>query len=130
MKLETEAAIRSILSLDEQVDKEALERAIYILHGRVKSDQDLVHVLRFKEVRKLLNVHRRTLEYYINQGYLDRVYGRGQRAIGITRDSYLRFTTQRVVVRNNPHSGEQERRYARSANNVNGCHAGGKGGCR
>lgn len=62
MKLETEAAIRSILSLDEQVDKEDLERAIYILHGRVKSDQDLVHVLRFKEVRKLLNVHRRTLE--------------------------------------------------------------------
>ena len=130
MKLATEAAIRSIFSLDEQVDKEDLERAIYILHGRVKSDQDLVHVLRFKEVRKLLNVHRRTLEYYINQGYLDRVYGRGQRAIGITRDSYLRFTTQREVVRNNPHSGEQERMYARAANNVNGCHAGRRGGCR
>ena len=126
MKPETETLLRNIISLDPEITKENAERAIDTLRGKLQSDEDLVHVLRFKEVRKLLNVHRRTLEYYINQGYLDRVYGRGQRAIGITRDSFLRFTTQRVIVRNNPRSGEQERRFARSKNNVNGCHAGGR----
>ena len=102
MKIETENAIRSILSLDDQVGKADLEKAILILHGKVESDEDLVHVLRYKEVMDLLHVHRRTLEYYIEKGYLDRVYGRGERALGISRDSYLRFTTRRTVVRNKP----------------------------
>ncbi len=102
MKIETENAIRSILSLDDQVGKAELEKAIMILHGKVESDDDLVHVLRYKEVMALLHVHRRTLEYYIAKGYLDRVYGRGERALGISRDSYLRFTTHRTVVRNKP----------------------------
>lgn len=100
MKVETENAIRSILSLDPEVSQENLEKAIHILWGRVESEDDLVHVLRFKEVMNLLHVHRRTLEYYIDKGYLDRVYGRGERALGISRDSYIRFTTERRVVRN------------------------------
>lgn len=100
MKVETENAIRSILSLDPEVSEENLEKAIHILWGRVESEDDLVHVLRFKEVMNLLHVHRRTLEYYIDKGYLDRVYGRGERALGISRDSYIRFTTERRVVRN------------------------------
>ena len=100
MKIETENAIRSILSLDPEVSQENLEKAVHILWGRVESEDDLVHVLRFKEVMNLLHVHRRTLEYYIDKGYLDRVYGRGERALGISRDSYIRFTTERRVVRN------------------------------
>ena len=100
MKVETENAIRSILSLDPEVSQENLEKAIHILWGRVESEDDLVHVIRFKEVMSLLHVHRRTLEYYIDKGYLDRVYGRGERALGISRDSYIRFTTERRVVRN------------------------------
>ena len=100
MKVETENAIRSILSLDPEVSQKNLEKAIHILWGRVESEDDLVHVLRFKEVMNLLHVHRRTLEYYIDKGYLDRVYGRGERALGISRDSYIRFTTERRVVRN------------------------------
>ena len=102
MKIETENAVRSILSLDPEVSQENLEKAIHILWGRVESEDDLVHVLRYKEVMDLLHVHRRTLEYYIARGYLDRVYGRGERALGISRDSFLRFTTQRRVVRNLP----------------------------
>ena len=100
MKIETENAIRSILSLDPEVPQENLEKAIHILWGRVESEDDLVHVLRYKEVMNLLHVHRRTLEYYIDKGYLDRVYGRGERALGISRDSFIRFTTERRVVRN------------------------------
>ena len=72
------------------------------MRGKVVTDDDLVHVLRYKEVMDLLHVHRRTLEYYIDRGYLDRVYGRGERALGISRDSFIRFTTQRRVVRNHP----------------------------
>jgi len=102
MKIETENAVRSILSLDPEVSQENLEKAIHILWGRVDTEDDLVHVLRYKEVTGLLHIHRRTLEYYIEKGYLDRVYGPGERALGISRDSYLRFTTQRTVVRNRP----------------------------
>ena len=102
MKIETENAVRSILSLDPEVSQGNLEKAIHILWGRVESKDDLVHVLRYKEVMDLLHVHRRTLEYYIDRGYLDRVYGRGERALGISRDSFIRFTTQRKVVRCRP----------------------------
>ena len=107
MKIETENAVRSILSLDTEVAQSDMERAIMLLHGKVQSDEDLVHVLRYKEVMDLLHVHRRTLEYYINKGYLDRVYGRGERALGVSRDSYLRFTTQRTVVHNKPAKGRK-----------------------
>lgn len=34
-----------------------------------------------EKVMKLLGVHRRTLDYYLDKGYLDRVYGGGKRAI-------------------------------------------------
>lgn len=102
MKSETETLLRNIISLDSEITKENAEKAIDIMRGKVVTDDDLVHVLRYKEVMDLLHVHRRTLEYYIDRGYLDRVYGRGERALGISRESFLRFTTQRRVVRNHP----------------------------
>ena len=102
MKAETETLLRNIISLDPDITKENAEKAIDIMRGKVESDDDLVRVLRYKEVTDLLHIHRRTLEYYIEKGYLDRVYGPGERALGISRDSYLRFTTQRTVVRNRP----------------------------
>ena len=107
MKAETETLLRNIISLDPEITKENAEKAIDIMRGKIESEADLVHVLRYKEVMDLLHVHRRTLEYYINKGYLDRVYGRGERALGVTRDSYLRFTTQRTVVHNKPAKGRK-----------------------
>lgn len=107
MKYETEQAIRSIVSCDTEVTGPNLNRAIRILYGEQESEEDLVHVMRYKDVCELLHVHPRTLEYYINRGYLDRVYGMGgMRALGITRESFIRFTTERVVVRNIPSSGK------------------------
>ena len=44
---------------------------------------------------ELLKIHRRTLDYYIQRGYLKRVYGGGERAIGVSRDSYLKFIARR-----------------------------------
>ena len=107
MKAETETLLRNIISLDPEITKENAEKAIDIMRGKIESEADLVHVLRYKEVMDLLHVHRRTLEYYINKGYLDRVYGRGERALGVSRDSYLRFTTQRTVVHNRPARGRK-----------------------
>ena len=46
---------------------------------------------------EILKVKRRTLRHYIYRGYLDRVYGGGCRAIGVTRESLLRFMTHRTV---------------------------------
>ena len=52
---------------------------------------------RFGDAMEILKVKRRTLRHYIYRGYLDRVYGGGCRAIGVTRESLLRFMTHRTV---------------------------------
>lgn len=102
MKPETETLIRNVVSLDPEISRENAEKALDIMRGKVCSDCDLVHVLRFNDVCDMLHIHRRTLEYYISRGHFDKVYGRGERAIGVTRDSFLRFTTQRRVVHVQP----------------------------
>ena len=83
--------------MDAEAVKADMDRAINILNGRYDENQDLVHVIRRKDAMKMLGVHRRTLDYYLKMGYLDRVYGGGQRAIGISRESFIRFTTHRPV---------------------------------
>ena len=95
MKVETEQMIRSMAKMDGEINKNDLERAINIMRGVKDGNQDLVHVIRRKDAMKLLGVHRRTLDYYLKMGYLDRVYGGGQRAIGISRESFIRFTSHR-----------------------------------
>ncbi len=102
MKSETETLIRNVVSLDPEVAKENLERAIDIMRGKVESDEDLIHNIRFKDAQDLLKVSRRTLSYYIDHGYIDRVYGCGDRALGVSRESLLRFMNRRVVRRRNP----------------------------
>ena len=96
MKAQTEAAIRNIVAIDTEIKQSDLEKAINVLRGNSDGTEGLVHVLRRKEVMKLLGVHRRTLDYYLDKGYLDRVYGGGKRAIGVSRESFERFTSRRV----------------------------------
>ena len=92
MKPETENAVRSIISMDETIDKSCVERVVHILRGIRELDDEMIQVVRRKEVLKILNVHRRTLDYYIKCGYLQRVFGGGKRkALGISRDSLLAF---------------------------------------
>lgn len=99
MKTQTETAVRNILEMDDEVVKQDIERAIDVLRGKKDETgtEGLVQVLRRKDVMNLLRIHRRTLDYYIDMGYLDRVYGGGKKAIGISRESFIRFTTRRVV---------------------------------
>ena len=92
MKTETETAVRSIASIDPEITKEMMEHAIDILRGNVRSEDDLVHVVKRKEVMKILSISRRTLDYYLKRGYLDRVYGGGRiNAMGVSRESLLRY---------------------------------------
>jgi len=62
----------------------------------------LVHTVKFCDAMDLLKVSRRTLTYYLDHGYLDRVYGCGHRALGVSRESLLRFMNRRVVRRRDP----------------------------
>ena len=99
MRIETETAVRSIVGFDSEVTKEMVERAIDILRGKTDADggEITVHNVRFGDAMEILKVKRRTLRHYIYRGYLDRVYGGGCRAIGVTRESLLRFMTHRTV---------------------------------
>ena len=97
MKPETETAVRSIVSIDPEITKEMMEHAIDILRGNARSEDDLVHVVKRKDVMKILSISRRTLDYYLKRGYLDRVYGGGRiNAMGVSRESLLRFQRLRV----------------------------------
>ena len=96
MKDQTEAAIRNIASIDGEISKEMLDQAIDIFRGEMAGRNDLVHVMKRKDVMKHLGIHRRTLDYYLEKGYLERVYGGGQKAIGVSRESFLRFQRERV----------------------------------
>ena len=75
LKKETEVVIRGLLASDKSVAPEDIEKAIAYLQGR--RDEDLTHVIRYKDVLKWLKIHRRTLAYFIQRGFLKRVYGGG-----------------------------------------------------
>ena len=97
MKDQTEAAIRNIASIDGEITPEMLNQAIDILRGEMAGRNDLVHVMKRKDVMKHLKIHRRTLDYYLNRGLLERVYGGGRKkALGVSRESFLRFQAQRA----------------------------------
>ena len=55
MKDQTEAAIRSVASIDDEITKEMLDQAIDILRGEMAGRNDLVHVMKRKDVMKHLN---------------------------------------------------------------------------
>ena len=62
--------------MDTEIQPKLIEQAIDVLRGNpLENNSDLLHVLRYKEVADLLHVHKRTLDYYIRMGYLDKVYG-------------------------------------------------------
>ena len=96
MNPKTELAIRGIAATDASIKPTWVEDAITILKNGNLKNPEVEHVLRRKQVMELLHIHRRTLDYYLDRGYLDRVYGGGERALGISRSSYLRFIEQRI----------------------------------
>ena len=106
MRMETENAVRSIVNIDPEITREMIEQAIDVLRGRTE-EVAIVHNVRFCDAQDILKVSRRTLRHYLDSGYLDRVFGGGRRAIGVTRESLLRFMSRRTV----EHRGKDGRSY-------------------
>ena len=113
MKPETETAVRSIVMIDSEVTRENLERAIDIMRGKISSDEELVHTIRGGGGGGGGGGSRRTLTYYLDHGYIDRVFGCGCRALGVSRESLLRFMNRRVVRRSTPQNANLLREYPR-----------------
>ncbi|MBQ3808226.1 MAG: hypothetical protein II840_09760 [Kiritimatiellae bacterium] len=97
MKPETEIAVRGVLMMDADITKENVERALDVLRGKADGEEIIIHNVRFEDAIDILKVSRRTLRHYLDTGYLDRVYGGGCRAIGVSRESLLRFMSRRTV---------------------------------
>ena len=83
-----EDRIRFSASFDPSISKDMLNKAIRILKGE---PENFVAVFKFKEAAKFLGMSIKTLRYYVSRGYIDRVYGGGQRAIGVSRESVYNF---------------------------------------
>lgn len=92
MKQQTELTLRSVLSLDVSVNESAIERAVSLLKGTPTHGEDLVNVMPYREVLARLKVNKYTLRNYVKRGYLTKVLGSGNRAIGVTWESFHRFT--------------------------------------
>lgn len=96
MQRKTELAIRSIANVDQEIDQLNLERAIGYLYGRPLFNHDIPRIIRYKEACKILGVSYGHLQYFIERGYLTKVYGAGRLAVGLTQESVMRFTTLRT----------------------------------
>ena len=97
MKAQTEKLMRNLAKMDGEIKGEDLERAITVMRGVKEDGSDLIHVMKRKDVMKHLKIHRRTLDYYLNRGLLERVYGGGRKkALGVSRESFLRFQALRA----------------------------------
>ena len=97
MKKETEVAIRNIIAMDPSIRSEDAERAIRLLSGEKDGGVPEIEMIKRKDVMELLHITRRTLDNYLERGLMDRVYAGGKKAIGISRESFIRFTTRRVL---------------------------------
>ena len=101
MKLETEMTLRTILGMDASISREDMERAMCLLRGEGRRTSDgpaVPDVMRMGEAQRFLGVAKRTLGYYIEHGFLNRVFSSAasKRAIGVTRESVLRFQARRI----------------------------------
>ena len=92
MKPSTEATLRSVLALDKSIMPARIERAVSLLKGTPANEDDLIRVIPYREVLARLRVNKYTLRHYVKRGYLTKVCGAGKRAIGVTWESFHRFT--------------------------------------
>lgn len=97
MKKETEVAVRNIIAMDSEIKPEDAERAIRLLNGVKDGGVPEIEIIKRRDVMELLHITRRTLDNYLERGLMDRVYAGGKKAIGVSRESFIRFTTRRVL---------------------------------
>lgn len=83
-------AVRAAAGKDDTIPPENIDKAINALQGKCTCGTQ-PRVMKRKEVIKRLGIHPRTLDYYLAKGFMQRVYGRGKRSIGISSVSFFRF---------------------------------------
>lgn len=97
MNSRTEESIRIALAIDNEIRHEDIEHAIELMKGNATQKSELCKIVSFKDAMKILEVKRPTIQGYIRKGYLVRVLGAGNRAIGINGDSLDAFRQLRIV---------------------------------
>ena len=94
MKPQTYNILKRILVIDGEIDKPRIDYVLEVLSGRLDVPDKPVRqgVLRRSEVARLLGISLRSVDSYVVQGHLQRVYRNGgKQALGISRQSYERF---------------------------------------
>lgn len=95
MKIEIEATIRSVLKMDGGLTDLRIEEAICIMKDDRDNPISPLHYIRYKELCEISQLHRQTIEKYIQLGILKRAYKPGRQiAIGVTRESYDLLTSR------------------------------------
>ena len=102
MTHQTEATVRAVLKADGGVDDAGINAALAMLNRRRKDAAAPPRILRIGDVMNLLSVSRPTVRRYVKFGHLALFYGRERRALGVTSESFVRFTERRSRGTNAP----------------------------
>ena len=99
MSPQTQTSVECLFALIPDATDALKTEFFAILRGETESsDEPLPVVIRNEDAQKLLKISARTYRHYIAKGLLDRVSGASGRGIGVTRESFLRFTKERYVL--------------------------------
>ena len=100
MRSEVYALITDLAARDPSIRPENLKKALGYLNRREDPMHDPYRVIPYKDIMRMLGVTRLAIEKLIERGYLERGYVDGRKyALGVTRESYRRFTERPVVIR-------------------------------
>ena len=91
MNKQTESAIKTVLSNDEEISAEAIQRAIAVLNANPIDRRDFVRVITVDEAAKTLGVSRSAVYGYMNRGRLTKVVTPYGATLGIRSDSLDAF---------------------------------------
>ena len=100
MKIEVYNLITDLAAKDPSIKPENLKKALGFLNRKEDPMQDPYRVILYKDVMRMLGMARLSIEKLIERGYLERGHVPGRKyAVGVTRESYRRFTERPVVIR-------------------------------
>ena len=100
MKTEIHKLVTMLAAKDPSIKPENLEKALAFLNRKEDPIHDPYRVIPYKDVVRMLGMKRLSIEILIQRGYLERGHVPGRKyAIGVTRESYRRFTERPVVIR-------------------------------
>ena len=95
MKRQTREFLALLFKSDETIRPDLADKALRFLDRDREPQNDPTQIVLYKDAVRFLGVDRFTIEGYIQKGLLERAYDpRRKLAVGVTRESYIRFTTR------------------------------------